>query len=139
MMTRIVGITFSAFDLLHPGHLGMLANCKANCDYLIAGLQTDPTIDRPEKNKPVQTIYERYRQLAACKYVDEIIPYDTEEQLNLILATTVINRRFMGDEYRLVEYTGKQMCAKLGIEVIYTPRLHNLSTTELRNRLKGSV
>lgn len=102
---KIVGITFSAFDLLHTGHIRMLAEAKEQCDYLIAGLQTDPTIDRPEKNKPTQTIVERYIQLQACKFVDEIIPYTTEKD---ILKLYELDVRIVGDEYKEKDFTGRK-------------------------------
>ena len=96
-----VGITFSAFDLLHAGHIGMLREAAENCDYLIVGLQTDPTIDRPDtKNKPVQTLVERYAQLNALKFIDEIVPYQTEQDLLDILELFQIDVRFLGEEYK---------------------------------------
>jgi len=133
----ITGFTCSAFDLLHPGHIVMLEECKNNCDYLIVGLQTDPTIDRPSKNKPVQTVYERYVQLTGCKYVDRIIPYDTEKDLENIIATLPINIRFLGDEYKSVKFTGKDICEYRGIKVFFnSPRLYSYSSTDLRTRTK---
>jgi glycerol-3-phosphate cytidylyltransferase len=134
----IVGFTCSAFDLLHPGHIVMLEECKNNCDYLIVGLQTDPTIDRPnDKQKPVQSIYERYVQLTGCKYVDKIIPYDTEKDLENIMATMPINIRFLGDEYKSVLFTGKSICEYRGIKVFFnSPRLYSYSSTDLRKRTK---
>lgn len=128
----ITGITFSTFDLLHAGHILMLKECKANCDYLIVGLQTDPTIDRAEKNKPVQTLYERYVQLEGCKYVDKIIPYSTEEELCDILKTTKVDVRFIGEEYICCQFTGKELSPRHH----YNSRNHHYSTTELRNRIK---
>ena len=100
------GITFSTFDLFHSGHVAMLKEAKSNCDYLMVGLQTDPTIDRPEKNKPIQSVFERYVQLEGCKYIDEIVPYETEKDLIDILLTYDINVRFIGEEYRTNEFTG---------------------------------
>ena len=97
------GITFSAFDLLHAGHIGMLREASENCDYLIVGLQTDPAIERPDiKNKPVQTLVERYAQLNALKFVDEIIPYETEQDLKDILELFQLDVRFLGEELSLI-------------------------------------
>ena len=101
------GITFSSFDLFHSGHVAMLKEARQNCDYLIVGLQTDPTLDRPEKNQPIQSVFERYVQLEGCKYIDEIIPYATEQDLVDILLTYNINVRFVGEEYKTKEFTGK--------------------------------
>lgn len=129
------GITFSSFDLFHSGHVAMLKEAKANCDFLIVGLQTDPTLDRPEKNKPIQSVFERYVQLEGCKYVDQIIPYATEQDLIDILLTYQICTRFIGEEYRTKEYTGKQLCIDNGIEIYYNKRQHSFSTSELRKRI----
>ena len=131
----IKGITFSSFDLFHSGHVAMLKEAKANCDFLIVGLQTDPTLDRPEKNKPIQSVFERYVQLEGCKYVDQIIPYATEQDLIDILLTYQICTRFIGEEYRTKEYTGKQLCIDNGIEIYYNKRQHSFSTSELRKRI----
>ena len=128
-----VGITFSAFDLLHAGHIGMLREARANCDYLIVGLQTDPTIDRPnEKNKPVQTLVERYAQLNALKLVDEIVPYQTEQDLVDILELFQVDVRFLGEEYREKEFSGKDVCRKRGIQLHFNKRDHRFSTSDLR-------
>ena len=132
------GITFSSFDLFHSGHVAMLKEAKANCDFLIVGLQTDPTIDRPEKNKPIQSVFERYVQLEGCKYIDQIIPYATEQDIIDILLTYQINTRFIGEEYRSKEYTGKELCVDKGIEIYYNKRQHSFSTTNLRKRIKES-
>lgn len=133
-MTRY-GITFSTFDLLHAGHILMLEECKENCIYLIVGLQSDPTIDRPDtKNKPAQSLYERWVQLKACKYVDQIIPYSTEKELMDILSSIKIDVRFIGEEYKDKDFTGKQFCIDNGIELYYNSRKHSFSTTELRKR-----
>jgi len=130
-----VGITFSTFDLLHAGHILMLEEAKQHCDYLIVGLQTDPTIDRPEtKNKPAQTIVERQIQLAAVKFVDEIVVYETEKDLIDILSVYPINVRFVGQEYMNKDFTGKDYCIDNDIEIIYNNRKHRFSTTELRKR-----
>ena len=131
-----VGITFSAFDLLHAGHIGMLREARANCDYLIVGLQTDPTIDRPnEKNKPVQTLVERYAQLNALKLVDEIVPYQTEQDLVDILELFQVDVRFLGEEYREKEFSGKDVCRKRGIQLHFNKRDHRFSTSDLRRRV----
>jgi glycerol-3-phosphate cytidylyltransferase len=133
------GIVFSAFDLLHAGHIGMLREAKANCNYLIVGLQTDPTIDRPvEKNKPVQTLVERYAQLNALKFVDEIVPYQTEQDVVDILELFQIDVRFLGEEYREKEFTGKDVCRKRGIELHFNKRDHRFSTSDLRRRVAES-
>lgn len=128
---KIVGFTCSCFDLLHPGHLMMMKEAKMHCDWLIAGLQTDPTIDRKEKNKPIQSIFERYVQLEACKYVDEIVLYATEKDLMDVLQSYPIDVRVMGEEYIDKNYTGKE----LDIPVVYNKRRHSFSTTELRQRV----
>tara|TARA_B110000305_G_C19437803_1_gene639999 strand:- start:277 stop:684 length:408 start_codon:yes stop_codon:yes gene_type:complete len=130
------GITFSSFDLFHSGHVAMLKEARQNCDFLIVGLQTDPTLDRPEKNQPIQSVFERYVQLEGCKYVDQIIPYATEQDLIDILLTYQICTRFIGEEYRTKEYTGKQLCLDNGIEIYYNKRQHSFSTSELRKRIK---
>jgi glycerol-3-phosphate cytidylyltransferase len=131
-----VGITFSAFDLCHSGHIQMLREAKSKCDYLICGLQVDPNMERPEKNKPIQTLIERYTQLKAVKYVDEIIPYITEQDICDILEMYPINIRIIGEEYRDTEFTGKNICEKLGISVYFNRRYHRFSSRELRNRIK---
>jgi glycerol-3-phosphate cytidylyltransferase len=130
-----VGITFSAFDLLHAGHIKMLEEAKRNCDYLICGLQTDPTIDRPEKNKPVQTVVERYIQLKACKHVDEIVPYVTELDLEDILRAFKIDVRIVGEEYKEVNFTGRVFCEENGIELYFNKRNHRFSSSELRKEV----
>jgi len=129
------GFTCSTFDLLHAGHVLMLMEAKNNCDYLIVGLQTDPTIDRPDtKNKPVQSIVERQLQLQAVKYIDEIIVYETEQDLMDILQTADIDIRFIGEDYIGKDFTGKQYCIDAGIDIEYNSRKHRFSTTELRQR-----
>lgn len=127
----MIGFTCGAFDLLHAGHIVMLEESKSNCDYLIVGLQTDPTIDRNEKNKPIQSVYERYVQLNAVKYVDEIIPYDTEQSLLDLLQSQSIDIRFVGEEYRESKLTGRDL-----IELHYTSRRHSFSSSSLRERVK---
>lgn len=130
-----VGITFSAFDLLHAGHVKMLEEAKRQCEYLICGLQTDPTIDRPEKNKPVQTVVERYIQLKACKHVDEIVPYATEQDLEDILRAFKIDLRIVGEEYRDKEFTGRTYCEENGIELYFNKRNHRFSSSGLRKEV----
>lgn len=132
-----VGITFSTFDLLHAGHVQMLREAKAQCDYLICGLQSDPTIDRPDsKNPPVQTMVERYAQLGAIKYVDEIIPYQTEQDVNDILQMYDIAVRIMGEEYKDTTFTGEDICKERGIEIYFNKRQHRFSTSGLRERVR---
>ena len=136
-MSKKIGITFATFDLLHAGHIAMLEEAKSKCDYLIVGLQSDPTIDRPkEKNKPVQTIFERYLQLKAVKYVDEIVPYQTEQDCEDILSTLPINIRIIGEEYKTKPFTGADICKRRNIEVYYNKREHRFSSTNLRERIK---
>lgn len=135
---RIVGFTCSTFDLLHAGHIAMLREAKEQCDYLICGLQTDPSIDRPEKNKPAQTLVERYTQLQAVRYVDEIIPYSTEQDLEDILKMLNIDVRIIGQEYKSKKFTGRNICSQRGIEIYYNKRDHRFSTSDLRNRVYGA-
>lgn len=127
-----IGITFSAFDLLHAGHIKMLEDAKRQCDYLICGLQTDPTIDRPEKNKPVQSVVERYIQLKGCVFVDEVVPYATEQDLEDILRSFKIDVRILGEEYREKNFTGRLYCEEKGIELYYNRRDHRFSSSGLR-------
>lgn len=132
------GFTCSAFDLLHAGHILMLEEAKTKCDYLIVGLQNDPSHDRPTtKNKPIQSLVERYIQLRAVKFVDEIIVYNTEKDLRDLLMILDINVRFVGEEYKDKELTGRDVCNKRGIEIYYNKREHSFSTTELRNRISA--
>ncbi len=131
-----VGITFSTFDLLHAGHVAMLREAKSKCDYLIVGLQSDPTIDRPDtKNKPIQTMFERYLQLKAVEYVDEVVPYQTENDVIDILQTLPIDVRILGKEYKEKDFTGKDVCNQRGIELYFNTRDHRFSTTDLRKRV----
>lgn len=130
-----IGFTASSFDLLHSGHTLMLEEAKTVCEYLIVGLQTDPTIDRPSKNKPVQTVVERYLQLRACKYVDEIIPYTTEKDLEDILSGMAINVRILGVEYKDQDFTGRDICKKRGIDLYFNKRDHRFSSSDLRKRV----
>jgi len=131
-----IGITFSTFDMLHAGHIAMLAEAKNHCDYLIAGLQTDPTIDRPDtKNRPVQSIVERQIQLAACRYVDEVVVYQTEQDLTDLLLILPVDVRVLGVEYADKEFTGKHECAVRGVECIFNRRDHSFSSSGLRSRV----
>lgn len=130
-----IGFTCGAFDLLHAGHVLMLNEARDQCDYLIVGLHTDPTIDRPDtKNKPVQSVFERYVQLKALKVVDEVVPYDTEKDLLTLLDTFKIDVRIIGEDYKDKDFTGKE----LSIPVHYNNRKHSFSTSELRKRVKDA-
>lgn len=131
-----IGITFSTFDMLHAGHVAMLSEAKNHCDYLICGLQTDPTIDRPDtKNKPVQSIVERQIQLAACRYVDEVVVYSTEQDLVDLLLILPIDVRILGVEYQNQDFSGRHECAMRGIELIFNDRDHSFSSSGLRSRV----
>jgi glycerol-3-phosphate cytidylyltransferase len=134
-MTSKIGFTCSTFDLLHAGHIAMLREAREQCDYLICAIQTDPTIDRPEKNKPVQTLVERWTQLQGVKYVDEIIPYQTEQDLEDILKLFRIDVRIIGEEYKDGKFTGRATCAARGIEIYFNKRDHRFSSTDLRKRV----
>jgi len=131
-----IGITFSQFDLCHSGHIAMLSEAKNHCDYLIAGLQTDASIDRPDtKNPPVQSIVERQIQLAACRYVDEVVVYQTEQDLIDLLLILPVDVRILGVEYEHKDFTGKQECINRGIELIFNGRDHSFSSSSLRKRV----
>jgi glycerol-3-phosphate cytidylyltransferase len=132
---KTIGITCSTFDLLHTGHVIMLEECKKHCDFLICALQVDPTIDRKEKNKPIQSLVERYIQLDAVKYVDKIIPYTTEEELLTIFSSLDLDVRIIGEEYKDKDFTAKEICHKRGIRLVYNKREHDFSTTNLRERI----
>jgi len=135
MIGKPVGFTCSTFDLLHAGHILMLAECKQVCDYLIVGVQSDPTVDRPgTKNKPVQSIVERYVQLSAVKFVDQIIIYNTEKDLEDMLMFLPLAVRIIGEEYKDKEFTGKKICEDRGIKIWYNSRNHRFSSSELRQR-----
>lgn len=134
-----IGITFSTFDMLHAGHVAMLAEAKNHCDYLIAGLQTDPTIDRPDtKNKPVQSIVERQIQLAACRYVDEVVVYQTEQDLIDLLLILPLDVRILGVEYAEKPFTGDVECYNRGIQIVFNGRDHSFSSSSLRKRVAAS-
>lgn len=132
----IVGITFSSFDLLHAGHIKMLEEAKRQCDYLICALQTDPTLDRPEKNKPVQSVVERYIQLKGCRFVDEIVPYATEQDLEDVLRSFKIDVRIIGDEYASKQFTGRKYCEEKGINLYFNKREHRFSSSGLRKEVQ---
>ena len=134
-----IGITFSTFDLFHAGHIAMLSEAKNHCDYLICGLQTDPTIDRPDtKNRPVQSLVERQIQLASCRYVDEIVVYSTEQDLRDLLLILPVDVRILGLEYRGTAFSGQAECEKRGIEIIFNSRDHSFSSSGLRQRVASA-
>jgi glycerol-3-phosphate cytidylyltransferase len=135
MKNLVTGFTCSSFDLFHAGHVVMLEEAKRQCDYLIVGIQADPTLDRASKNKPVQSIIERQIQVKACKYVDEVVIYTTEKELEDILKTLPIDIRILGEEYLDKEFTGKEICLKRGIRFHYNKRDHSFSSTDLRKRV----
>jgi len=130
-----IGITFSQFDLLHAGHIAMLAEAKNHCDYLIAGLQNNAKWDRPQKNEPVQSIVERQIQLAAVRYVDEIVVYNTEQDLVDLLLILPIDVRILGIEYANSEFSGSEECASRGIKIVFNERSHSFSSSNLRKRV----
>jgi glycerol-3-phosphate cytidylyltransferase len=132
-----IGITFSTFDLLHAGHIAMLREAKNQCDYLICGLQVNPAAERSEKNTPVQTLVERWMQLQAVKYVNEIIPYETETDIEDILKMFDIDVRIIGQEYKDGKFTGRATCSARGIEIYFNKRDHRFSTSDLRDRVHG--
>ena len=133
-----IGITFSQFDLLHAGHIAMLAEAKEHCDFLIAGLQNDASWDRPDKNSPVQTIVERQIHLSAVRFVDEIVVYNTEKDLEDILLTLPLDIRILGEEYMQKEFTGRAICEQRGIELVFNRRDHSFSSSGLRQRVVES-
>lgn len=133
-----IGFTAGTFDLFHAGHVLMLEECKKVCDYLIVGILTDPTTDRPEKNKPVQSIVERQIQVSGCRYVDDVIIYQTEKELEEILSCLDIDIRITGADYKDQPITGSGICTKRQIEIYYNKRDHNLSTSSLRKRVHQS-
>lgn len=135
----IIGITFSAFDLFHAGHVAMLKEAKQHCDYLIVGLQIDPSLERDTKNKPIQSVFERYVQLNGSIYVDEIIPYATEAEVCDILLTYDIDIRFIGEEYKELNFTGKQICEEHDIRIHYNERKHSFSSSGLRKRIQQNA
>ena len=131
-----IGFNCSSCDLFHAGHVTMMKMEKQLCDYLVVALQVDPTIDRPGvKHKPTQSVYERYVQLQGCKYVDEILVYETEADLLNLIQTQTLHIRFLSEEYKDRDFTGKQYCIDNGIELYFHMRRHQYSSTELRNRV----
>ena len=131
-----VGITFSTFDMLHAGHIAMLSEARNHCDYLICGLQTDPTIDRPDtKNRPIQSVVERQIQLAACRYVDEVVVYQTEQDLVDLLLILPLDVRVLGVEYEDKDFSGREECYDRGIEIVFNGRDHSFSSSSLRKRV----
>lgn len=131
----IIGFTCSAFDLLHAGHVIMLKECKAQCDYLIVGLHTDPSIDRPQKHKPIETVEERMIRLKGCKYVDKIVTYDTEVDLFYILKELKPDIRFLGEDWKGKHFTGDN----LPIKIVFNSRNHNFSSSNLRQRIRDEI
>jgi len=136
---RKVGFTCGAFDLCHAGHIQMLREAQGRCDYLICGLHIDPSVERESKSAPIQTIVERYIQLMAVKYVDEVVPYCTEADLLDIFTTFPIDIRILGEEYKTLEFTGKTLCRNLGIEIYFNTRSHRFSSSNLRDQLEKNV
>jgi glycerol-3-phosphate cytidylyltransferase len=134
----IKGITFGCFDLCHTGHILMLEECKSHCDTLTVGLHVDPKQERTYKNTPIQSLFERYVQLRAVKYVDEIIPYQFENEIESILKSYKFNVRFVGSDYINRDFTGRDYCIENGIEIFFNKRDHDYSSTELRKRIENS-
>jgi glycerol-3-phosphate cytidylyltransferase len=133
---KIIGIVFSSFDMLHAGHIAMLSEAKNHCDYLIAGLQTDPTIDRPDtKNKPIQSVVERQIQLSACRFVDEIVVYQTEQDLRDLILILPLDVRILGVEYQSQDFSGRKECTDRNIKCIFNSRDHSFSSSSLRKRV----
>lgn len=135
---RVIGFTSVVGDFLHAGHALMLDECKQHCTYLYVGLIADPTTDRPNKNKPIQSLFERYEQLCSNRNVDEVIPLSGEADLELALKSLPIDIRFVGEDYMNVDFTGKKICEERGIKLFYNNRKHGLSSTELRLRTNDS-
>jgi glycerol-3-phosphate cytidylyltransferase len=134
-----IGITFSTFDMLHAGHIAMLSEARNHCDYLIAGLQTDPTIDRPDtKNKPIQSIVERQIQLSACRYVDEVVVYQTEQDLRDLLLILPVDVRILGVEYEGKKFSGDEECYARSINIVFNGRDHSFSSSSLRRRVAAA-
>lgn len=127
----ITGFTCSTFELLHPGHILMLKECKEHCDYLVVGLHVDPSRERKEKNKPIESVFERYMRVKSNIYVDEVIPYETEEDLRGMLIYLNPDIRFIGIDWIAKEYTAKDLL----IPIHWTKRRHDYSSTNLRRRI----
>ena len=136
---KVVGFTSVVGDFMHAGHVMMLTECKRYCDYLYVGIINDPTKDRPWKHKPVQSLFERYVQVASHKCVDEVVPLDGEADLDLALRSLPIDVRFVGEDYQGKDFTGKETCEKLGIRIVYNRRKHGLSSSELRERMNKAA
>ena len=134
----IIGFTSVVGDMMHAGHCLMLEECKRHCDYLFVGIIADPTTDRPEKHRPVQSLFERYAQVVSNGNVDEVIPLSGEKDLELALRSLPIDIRFVGEDYRGKDFTGKEYCLERGIRIYYNRRDHGLSSTELRRRVKDA-
>ena len=130
-----IGIVFSQFDILHAGHIAMLSEAKNHCDYLIAGLQNNAQWDRPDKNAPIQSIVERQISLSAVRFVDEIVVYNTEKDLEDILLTLPVDVRILGVEYKGKDFTGQEICEKRKIELVFNGRDHSFSSSSLRKRV----
>ena len=135
MQYNRIGITFSTFDLFHAGHVKMLEEAKKQCDYLIVGLQLDPSLERSDKNKPTQNVIERYIQLKGCKFIDEIIPYIMEDDLIDILQSFKIDVRIIGEEYKYINFTGKDYCINNKIDIYYNERKHRFSSSGLKKNI----
>ena len=137
-MNMVVGFTSVVGDLFHAGHIRMIEECKQHCDYLIVGVICDPT-DRKEKNKPIESVYERYYRISRCKGVDEVVPLQNEADLKLYLEMSLnIDIRFVGEDYKDKDFTGKDVCERKGIKIFYNDRQHGLSSTSLRERVKNA-
>ena len=132
------GFTCGTFDLFHAGHVMMLRDCKKQCDYLIVGIQIDPSVDRPDKNKPIQSIVEREIQVRGCKYVDMVLFYENEKDLEDVLSVINVDVRFVGADWKAKKVRGEEICEKRNIKIIYTNRDHGWSTSELRERVKNA-
>lgn len=138
MKKEKIGFTSVVGDLLHVGHIAMINECKKYCDKLIVGVLSDPRLDRPEKNEPVESLFERYYRVKNHKGVDEVVPLRGEADLEMALTILDINIRFVGEDYKGKNFTGKEVCEKRGIEIFYNDRSHGLSSSNLRERVLNS-